>query len=543
MASLTLGFLSGFGDLARKKNDQDRQDSVRARDEFAKSLERIMESEDWPEPARVTAAKNRMRLFSDPKIKPKDYEKLLGEVHESSRRPGAAGPEVAAARGNAPVLRSLQQRMGQSTGIVPGSDRVLTQGAARPTGSSILSLMGPGGQSQTQNPFAQIAPPSGMPSSLNLQQPVPEEDNLIAPMSDREAIGEEVSETERIAATPVADLYGPITRGERNQQAMEQFRAMIPLQLDFARQKAQVEREIDPPDTFADTAGGRFIYNKETGEFKPTGYQGEENKTQQEQAIADRLAATGLGDTPANRDAVRRQLIAEEAALRRNPAIDTFRQIAANRYAEEAKARTGRDQRDYIFQASKHVNDLYNESVKTVRVGLPFARSIREAIKDPSKGGDFMAMYSTVRAVDPNSVVREGELTLLRGLLSHLARIEEQWNKWGSNKPALAAEGRKIFERVADLVEHDGRAAVAAAQQRGEYLARQFKIPPSLVGIEQVGPDLNLVPKMYPDAGMPLPGVGGAVPPPQTGPVGQTGAPSTDGDALLAQMLAAFEIQ
>jgi hypothetical protein len=229
-----LGILAGFGDAARKDNEQRAKDSAKRRDMFADDLRRIMESGDWPDDARTKAAQLRFQLYSNPKIKDRDYEKMWKELHSSSRRPGTPSAETAAARSEIPALQSLRQNMEPSAGVPEAPQDGLTM---RPqNGASGLSLLRPYGEAQAEQTDPMLG--GGAASRFNLQAPQ-QADNLLAPRSTADATDQRISAAQtHVAANPTQDVYGPYTRAERSQHAADDMRTQMQMQVDMVRQMA-----------------------------------------------------------------------------------------------------------------------------------------------------------------------------------------------------------------------------------------------------------------------------------------------------------------
>src|SRR5688572_27032362 len=98
-----LGVLAGMGDAVGEENRRREEQSRADRDNFINSLMRVAESEDWPEQARAAAYQGRMQVLSNPKIKPKDYEKIWGGVLQASQRQVSGAADRNAQRSNVPA--------------------------------------------------------------------------------------------------------------------------------------------------------------------------------------------------------------------------------------------------------------------------------------------------------------------------------------------------------------------------------------------------------------------------------------------------------
>ena len=81
------------------------------------------------------------------------------------------------------------------------------------------------------------------------------------------------------------------------------------------------------------------------------------------------------------------------------------------------------------------------QSYLTVR-GM--ANSVRMAAKDPSAYGDLSSIYALVKGLDPTSVVREGEIGLMREVSGLKDRLVGTLEKWGGKGPLTGAQMQDI---------------------------------------------------------------------------------------------------
>jgi hypothetical protein len=82
-------------------------------------------------------------------------------------------------------------------------------------------------------------------------------------------------------------------------------------------------------------------------------------------------------------------------------------------------------------QDAKKLTDFVekSEGYKNYSVALDAQKNIEAALADPSGYGDLAAMFAFMRALDPASVVREGEQTLFRATGNVPQRIANMLNK------------------------------------------------------------------------------------------------------------------
>lgn len=528
-----LGFTAGLGDAARATNERRRKEAIDKRDRFDQALTRVMESEDWPEQARDAAARIRVRLFSDEKLKDKDYAALWDEVRQASGRPGQPTAEVAAARSNLPALQSLQDTLGGADHVPAAPNDDLTM---RRAGSPTLDLLRP-----APDPImgAQGA------SAFTLQAPE-QQNNLLAPRPLAGLVDQRLAENQNVVdsapATPT--VYGPKTRGERNVEAMDLFRQQQGMQLDTYRQQRQIDAEMRP-DKYIVGAGGHIVLNQATGEWEATGLQRPENQTEMEAAISDYLSARGLPNDAAHRDRARDEIRRRNAAAGRDPNVVGLRQDLMDLRISERLDKYDRDQREYQALNSHKIRSVYEDDIKDAKVALPFAASIRRSAARATRGADFYMLYNMVRIADPNSVVREGELELLKSMLSVWANAAQATNKLTGADKALADEARRAALDLADLAEQRSVALLHGARRRADALSERYGTDPGLIGtIEYDATTGQLSPIEYGPFAMPQPGRPGTrnttSPATPAGPPGAATAPPPTGNAFTDALMKAL---
>lgn len=204
-----LGVLAGVGDRLRDRNAEESRKAEADRQAFARDLERVMESEDWPEQARLTAAQMRAELYSNRKLKAKDYPKLWENVRNSSGRPVSGAAERNTQRGALPQMEGMLSGLGQMLGA----------SGQMPTGASAGQL--PAGPSGNPEGVASAPPAPTAPTSLSMLAP-----GLGVGV---EAIRRQMAETVRSLGTQAEPVtaYGPWTRGERSQHQMAELKHQL----------------------------------------------------------------------------------------------------------------------------------------------------------------------------------------------------------------------------------------------------------------------------------------------------------------------------
>lgn len=463
-ALVNLGLLAGAGDAAREHNQRKFQEEQAQKEAFAGDLQRIMESEDWPEQARIAAAHARYEILSG-QAKVKDHQKLWQAIREASGRPGAEAPEVAAARSDMPALQNMQKTLPASAPIEAPQPGPAPQNNA-------LGLLAPSSDNeQGQNVFG---PTQG---AFGLKAPQGQSQNtVLQPPSFGQAVDAQANQAQNIvaAAPPPPMVYGPTTRAEKNQQAMDAFKQQ--LQMQKAANLEQFEQEAAIKDRYSVdknwqpvTKGSRVLYNPQTGETKeismPAGMDTESDMTIEERYVDAELrkikAAGGNPDDPNQFQGAVERAKARLAASGRNPATAAMMQIAQ-----------GGTQAWREFQSQMQLRDdtmkfttAYEKKMDNAQAARQHVFKLREALATTSIGGDVAAIYSAMRALDPQSVVREQEYKTGATIGSYLDQIAAKYaNFIGTGK--LSPGMRQEFIKIADILDRGVAKAEEAINDR-----------------------------------------------------------------------------
>lgn len=430
-----LGFLAGVGDAAREHNARQDDDNRKKRDVFADDLRRVMESEDWPEQARMAAAQMRYKLYSDPKIKGKDYEKMWQEVHAASQRPGVPNREAAAAASETPGLQSLNNTLskGPQSEVPAAAPGALTMGTPQP--GSALDLLRPDG----------AAPSFGDTGALGLQAPQ-QTNNVLAPPTLMERTQQKIAENQTtMANNPTPTIAGPYSRAEKNSWAWDQFKQQQEAQLDQFRQQEQIRADMRP-DKFVIGADGAIVLNQQTGEVEKTGITKPEKLSNEEQVVQDMLTANNLPNTAANRVAMRERMIQQDAEAHRDPGAGDLRAVTAYNMNENRRAQF--DQQT-VIRAEALKRD-YNSAKFNASLSIRYAQALKACVQQASLGGDLGVIFSAMRMLDPGSVVREQEYRTGQDLGGPWHSFLGRMNQLRGNG-ILDETTRQEFNRLADL--------------------------------------------------------------------------------------------
>jgi predicted DNA-binding protein (UPF0251 family) len=193
-----------------------------------------------------------------------------------------------------------------------------------------------------------------------------------------------------------------------------------------------------------------------------------QNRTLAETGRHNRVAETNTATTA--RETARHNRVDEGLSSQRNA-------ISANDNAIKLSAKNT----ELTTSLRKEFNDL--PDVKSFNIVQPIISSVRKAAKDNTGASDLDLIYGLGKVLDPNSVVREGELQLAADTGSLGEKIKGYYNK-------VATGGRLTKEIRADLLKTMERrteglkSSYDSARRRYTGIARTNKIDESQVFID-----------------------------------------------------------
>lgn len=103
------------------------------------------------------------------------------------------------------------------------------------------------------------------------------------------------------------------------------------------------------------------------------------------------------------------------------------------------------------------------------------AKSVRMAAQNPTAYGDLSSIYALVKGLDPTSVVREGEIGLMREVTGLKDKLSSTLEKWGGKGP-INASMMKDIERVMGRLEQIAADNVRAHAAPTLNQARSMKL-------------------------------------------------------------------
>jgi len=117
----------------------------------------------------------------------------------------------------------------------------------------------------------------------------------------------------------------------------------------------------------------------------------------------------------------------------------------------ELKRREQAQDDDFIFSGLKQLTS--DKTYTTRNKVLRGKKLVDEALKNPSAFGDVASLYSAITALDPDSVVREGEIKLSREGMSLGESIQRQVLKIGSNPRLINDRLLNDVKKYVDLID------------------------------------------------------------------------------------------
>lgn len=138
----------------------------------------------------------------------------------------------------------------------------------------------------------------------------------------------------------------------------------------------------------------------------------------------------------------RREAAKERAELRKERAEER---------AHELEKETKKTANEFVFSGLKA---LTSDKVYMTRNKVLRGKAlVDEALKNPSGFGDVTSLYSAITALDPDSVVREGEIKLSREGMSLGESIQRQITRIGSNPRLINDRLLKDIKKYVDLID------------------------------------------------------------------------------------------
>jgi hypothetical protein len=109
--------------------------------------------------------------------------------------------------------------------------------------------------------------------------------------------------------------------------------------------------------------------------------------------------------------------------------------------------------------------------------------TVQSALKNPSAFGDVATLYSAIRALDPDSVVREGEVALARSGLGLWGEIETGLKRYGASPRLLNRKMLSDIKKYVDLLDDQAQKRYDIERQSSFAAAEAKGIPESKFGL------------------------------------------------------------
>lgn len=158
------------------------------------------------------------------------------------------------------------------------------------------------------------------------------------------------------------------------------------------------------------------------------------------------------------------------------------------------------------FGRADKLRDEYNSASKEfVTVGDSYVR-VTEAAKDPSAAGDLSMIFSYMKMLDPNSVVREQEFANAQNAAGVPDRVRAAWNKLLRGERLAPAQRADFLKQANKLYTGQKGRHEATVKKRYTDIAKRWNIDPNdVVGDLDVGlPQASS--EQSPPSGGPQPG-------------------------------------
>ena len=127
------------------------------------------------------------------------------------------------------------------------------------------------------------------------------------------------------------------------------------------------------------------------------------------------------------------------------------RKVRAEERAHELERETKKTANEFVFSGLK---TLTGDKVYMTRNKVLRGKAlVDEALKNPSGFGDVTSLYSAITALDPDSVVREGEIKLSREGMSLGESIQREVTRIGSNPRLINDRLLKDIKKYVDLID------------------------------------------------------------------------------------------
>lgn len=104
-----------------------------------------------------------------------------------------------------------------------------------------------------------------------------------------------------------------------------------------------------------------------------------------------------------------------------------------------------------VAKAALSFQNDYRNATKSSFARASAYNAMIEAMKDPTPKGDMAMVYSYIKALDPDSVVREGEIDLVNANRSIPDRIKGYAQRLATGKSLLPSERQDLLEQARNL--------------------------------------------------------------------------------------------
>lgn len=407
-AGLFLGLAKGINqNLASKKAEEEEQ-----RKNFESSLERMAQDPAMPEQARSEAAKRYLMFTVNPKsIKPKDYQSVIGELWGLTNRPNVAMRQGQAAQQSfdqnwAPAKADASAEIARGEKVLPQAQGMANLLRSAPGQSAVSKAqmgepmdaeIGPSYTPPQVSGASGLAGMIGASMSPAVQYFQRQASGIADSAKAQSAKGQDDLQTidamrSQLMPAGAGNITGLLTKDEQRYEGMQAL-------TDQYRMKQQLEQQFAKP-TYQ-------VVNKRLVKINPDGSaQWIESPFDVSETVAYSDPDTQI-KTFLDLENKRRQSSGQ-------PPLDPK--------SEEGVAILNRMVNQTKFTAPQIVAERHR--IKKSAMSMPtmtaFIKSqtalslLETAGRTKNQAADLIAMYAFVKALDPESVVREGEVKLAR---------------------------------------------------------------------------------------------------------------------------------
>jgi len=146
---------------------------------------------------------------------------------------------------------------------------------------------------------------------------------------------------------------------------------------------------------------------------------------------------------------------------------------------KEAKNERNKQQaQQQVDRYVQHTQDKFKDDVNKVKEGRTAVAALESAMRDPSSVKDLQAIYNMIKAFDPNSAVREGELVMAQKGQSYVDNAKTLFSKIGNNPRLLTGRYLKdVYDYAKSAQEARENNYRETMDSRLDYAKKRLGLP------------------------------------------------------------------